>query len=50
MIRASKSQFDLVTHLRAHPTVGMRPTLVVEVDPSTPITDELAEPIGYPLP
>jgi Undecaprenyl-phosphate galactose phosphotransferase WbaP len=40
IIRAGKAQFDLVAHLAANPEVGLRPALVVELDPHSPITDQ----------
>jgi len=40
VIRVGKAQFDLVAHLDAHPEVGLRPALVVELDPQGSITDQ----------
>jgi Undecaprenyl-phosphate galactose phosphotransferase WbaP len=40
VIQVGKAQFDLVAHLEANPEVGLRPALVVEMDPQSSITDQ----------
>lgn len=43
VIRAGRTALDLVAHLNAHPAVGLRPALAVEIDPQAAITKESLE-------